>query len=501
MAVTLPGAEAVRQVNVRRDPGVRVPGATSSGLQELGSAISQVGAQFQAANDARVLSNLESETARAYTDFQAELETDPDSFEEWEGKFDEFAKKHRDETKKSGANRTVTGAWERSIGPIESRTRLKIMGKARETMVNKGLAELKVNLQGAQDLAITGTKKDRDDLYGPQAKLMVERARATGLISRTTADSLDEEFASGVEKSRFKNGLTIDPEATKESLAAGDFEVPETERPAWEKLADAAIKDKKRQAKADEKDAREQSYYDAVRGVNEWLEDDKSLFEIKTEFLPQFSEDSKGAEQVRKYIESRFKDQNAIDWDMYIAGQNEIDRRAEVGDPMTNEEVELNYGEDTGKQLRHLLSRNSAAIKRMSQQSYVRANTKLKKSLGAGDFGIPTGKKAKKLYSEIGKELTQYMDENPQGDASEWVGKRMDVNDKETRLEALDGWSPFRKTEFESFEDLSDEDMAIELLSQKGVQDPSDGLVKRVLANTEFQQYKLDRLEEIKGSL
>lgn len=256
--VTLPQSTDVKQIGIRRDPGVTIPSPGPSGLRELGSAISQVGAQFQAANDARVLSNLEANTATKLNDFRIELESDPDSFEEWEGKFKEFSKTHLEEVQKSGVNRTVYDAWARSFTPMQERSRVRILGRARETMVDKGLTELKSNLEAVQGLAITSNKDDRD-LYVSQADLMIERAQDTGYIKDSTAQGLRDGFRGGTDRARFENALTVDPQLAKEALEAGDFDVSEADRPAWVKAADNAISAQERQARLEEDRAKKRA--------------------------------------------------------------------------------------------------------------------------------------------------------------------------------------------------------------------------------------------------
>ncbi len=256
--ITLPQSTDVRQVKVRRDPGVSIPAPVSSGLRELGSAISQVGAQFQAANDARVLSNLEATTATKLNDFQNELESDPDSFEEWEGKFKEFSKNHLEEVQKSGVNRTVYDAWSRSFAPVQERSRVRILARARETMVDKGLTELKTNLESVQGLAIKSNKNDRD-LYVSQADLIIERAQNTGYIKDSTVQDLRDKFRGGTDRARFENAVDIDPDLAKEALDAGDFEVSEKDRPTWNKYVNTAVKNKKSQERIDAERARKEA--------------------------------------------------------------------------------------------------------------------------------------------------------------------------------------------------------------------------------------------------
>lgn len=291
--VKLPESTDVRQIQVRQDPGVNIPAAGPSGLRELGAAISQVGSQFQAANDARVLSDLETNSAIALNDFQQEIQSDPDSFEEWEQRFDEFAKNHREEIKKSGVNRNVRDAWERSFSPLQARAKMNVMAKARETMVNKGVTDLKTKLESLQGMAITANKADRD-LYTSQADLMVEDHQNTGFINDSTAKELRDKFRDGMNRARFENAVNLDPKLAKEALDAGDFEVDEKARPEWDKYVNSAIKTrenqeridaerKKKEEKEAEKLAKEQLELSFIDRIG--TDDPPTLQEIKTSEL------------------------------------------------------------------------------------------------------------------------------------------------------------------------------------------------------------------------
>ena len=445
--VKLPEAADVQEVRIRRDPGVSVPSPGPSGLGELGAAINEVGTRFQAANDARVLSNLNTKSIQAVSDFKSELESDPDSFETWEQKYKEFVDKHRQEVKKT-ANRNVYDAWERSFNSVDLKTRSEILGNARETMIDKGLTELKTNLEGIQNIAINSDKDKRDILLA-QADLIIEEHQNTGFIKDSTAQDLRDKFRSGMERARFENAVAIDPELAKESLDMGDFDVSETDRPKWNRYVDSAIKSQKDQARIAaerakreleeaEKLAKEQTELDFITRLDS--EDPPTIQEINQSNL-----DANHKLQWRKMLKDTAKSGYKLNEEVYAGLTVAVNGGGEYNGAIVTKDTILEYGRSgdlTPQATEHLLDRwdkvNNPATKKDSIRENSKKlavnmlNTYKKNGMFSEDLTENTVTHARAV-----DEVVKWADANPEGDPIDYVVKNLEPQIKTAWWERL----------------------------------------------------------------
>lgn len=247
--------------------------------------------------------------------------------------------------------------------------------------------------------------------------------------------------------------------------------------------------------------------------------------------------------KAEKLVDSWDKKLDAVDWDAVIEAQNEIDAAAADGDPVTNDSLTLNYGGLVGRKLPQLLARNTSARKNLSKAAFTRANENLKNLFKSKEFGNPKKSRAKARYAGLDTELNQFVEANPQGDPVEWLDARVKTYRQEKLAGDLNSWSdrlanisPFRESSRESLEKITDEGLVTEMLGG----DTDDGLasrlaveagvspedlnpafleriktsdeyiaaraessvltekqIKKALASTEFQDFKLRKLQEL----
>jgi hypothetical protein len=446
-------------------------------LADLGAAAEGLGRRFQQANDARVLSKLETDSALALDKFTSGLEEDPDSFETWEQQLKDFTQRHSNEIKQSGVNKDVYGAWERTFRDAGTRAMISVSDKARRVLVDKGITELQGNLQTMSDLAIKADSLNRPRRIA-EARLLVERAQNSGYISDQTAAQLIGGFEGEVEAARFKNALNVDPEIALEALKAGDFNVSGKQKAEWtaqakkaakpvrikresQEAADAIMVTEDDPVKQQEKamaikdpevrDAtltRVKSRQEQKIKTENMLRDQRAdnvteeamdiylgggsredFLDVATE-IHDDGQTKKELVNLANSLYGKTGERPTTDYDKFVDAQDEINTTVAAGGELTEQYLLRKYKPYLkGPDFEQVLKYNERAIKDRAKQHVTAAKNQINNYYSRGDFGPTTGgkrsEKAKRIKAELHTGLDEWLDANPGKDPQEYVDTKI----------------------------------------------------------------------------
>lgn len=230
---------------------------TGAALSDVGRSFGQVAqgiareeqiaqAAFKKAADSRTLNNEVAGATRGISVFTQDLQSDPDGFEFWEEKHEEYVNK----TVEDARNRlpaNVFDSWNASFQKIATKSYIDIRGAARTILVDKGKADLNSNLSVYNNIYATQPDPEDRRVTLGQAYLSISDAQNNGFITEVEANVKRESFVQSVETTRLENDLLNNPEATQEKFDAGEYAVTEESKPAYKKRIDAAVEAEKKE--------------------------------------------------------------------------------------------------------------------------------------------------------------------------------------------------------------------------------------------------------------
>ncbi len=216
-------------------------------------------AAFKKAEDARTLSNEETNATKSLSEFSNGLKSDPDSFETWQTQHNEYVDNTLEDAR-GRLNPEVFDAFSSSFKKNSTRSFIDITNASRRVLVDKGRSDLDSNLAVYNDLYATQVDpEDRKQILG-QASLSISDAQNNGLITEQEAFAKRDEFLQSVEITRLLNDLNENPELAQINFESNEYAISEKSKPAYEKRIDTAVESLQRErANTIEKNEKEQT--------------------------------------------------------------------------------------------------------------------------------------------------------------------------------------------------------------------------------------------------